>query len=148
MTQTPDCASRLGFIDISSTDDSRKFSFSHQLYRLFSHTTLDEVDPAGLKHLIPFDKRSDEAPKANETCIKIEPRQQMFFDDGRPDLHSIMYSNQTEENRQDAAEFWIVGKHVAEKLDLRTSEPHLLINGRVRYSPFCGIILNNSSSGR
>lgn len=137
--QRAECASRLGFIHLPSTQRTSPIArFSDLLYRLLSEGALHTVSPGELLALLDeFDRNGD----------NVDTDGTIFSDQAQKVLSKTAFAGLagtglTLKDTKAADIFWEAGSVIAEQLGLRSQEPHLLINGRV------SLLLKRSGSGR
>ncbi|WRT66985.1 uncharacterized protein IL334_003951 [Kwoniella shivajii] len=155
--QTPDGATRLGFIHIPIDDQSiprSSYRLSTVLYQLHAASLLSRATPAELLDIIQaLDWSNDNIKLIDNNYgdgVAKEPRLIAQVDsDGRKLFSTPMSQDDTQEyfdthplhkatfdglsavDVAAAAEFWKIGSDVAKKLGLRDGKPHLLVNGRL-----------------
>nr|XP_018263998.1 UDP-glucose:glycoprotein glucosyltransferase [Kwoniella dejecticola CBS 10117]OBR86156.1 UDP-glucose:glycoprotein glucosyltransferase [Kwoniella dejecticola CBS 10117] len=150
--QTPDGASRLGFVHVPIDDPTiprSKFRLSTALYQLHAASLLSKATPQEIFELLESLDRSNDhvdrlvIPAASdeeyvetktdgETCVtfKLNDEQTKQYMDHHPLLKAAL-SGATELDIAASAEFWKVGGEIAKKLGLKDGSPHLLVNGRL-----------------
>lgn len=126
--QTEECSSRIGFVHVpSSSAPIPGYRFSTILYHLLSISGLRFTEPAHLLSLLDEMDRTtdnlDDSWKAWSDASGAPPP-------GSP-LHAFTSQGWEVADDAAAARFWTAGSDIAEKLGLRDSRPHLLVNGRV-----------------
>lgn len=146
--QTPQCASRLGFIHVPpasrhSSCPAGQYCFSTVLYQILSQNALSLTKPSDLLELISEVQRSVKTnlEKAGEINVgnqevddfgitfTLSPEDQQKYFEAKP-LHSMTFGGWVAGDTAAASEFWKAGTQIAGKLAI-TDGVHLLVNGRV-----------------
>ncbi|EIW69539.1 hypothetical protein TREMEDRAFT_44060 [Tremella mesenterica DSM 1558] len=113
--QLPSNLARIGFVhvpsDVSATNGAR---LSTLIYKLMSSSILNEVQPSQLLDVIQ----------------SLEKGDSVEWKEGTP-LHAFSSSGWSAADDIAAARFWEVGSTIGAELKIRSSHPHLLINGRL-----------------
>ncbi|KAL1411228.1 killer toxin resistant protein [Vanrija albida] len=126
------CASRLGFVHVptaGSAIPAGASRLSTLLYQLMSNTKLNEVTPEAFAELL----KELDAIKGNvdeDGKIVADGLEGDSAEEGAP-LNSFTSSGWSVTDHAAAAEFWKLGTSVATHLKLQSSQPHILINGRL-----------------
>lgn len=130
MGQSEHCSSRLGFVHIPTPGDPVTARLSTLLYHLYTVSGLHSTSPTQLLALVEeLDGVSDNLDadwKAWGGQARVSA--------GSP-LHAFTSSGWEYADTAAAAKFWEAGRIVAEKLGVKGSETHLLVNGRVSLCP-------------
>nr|XP_019013386.1 UDP-glucose:glycoprotein glucosyltransferase [Kwoniella pini CBS 10737]OCF52167.1 UDP-glucose:glycoprotein glucosyltransferase [Kwoniella pini CBS 10737] len=154
--QTPDGASRLGFVHIPFDDPSiprSRYRLSTALYQLHAASLLSTTSAKDLSELLESLDRSDDnldRLKITNDCegncvdidleinkdgesriISVTDDAQKYQSSERHPLLNTVLSGITEIDIAASAEFWKVGSDIAKKMGLRDGKPHLLVNGRL-----------------
>ncbi|OXG53132.1 UDP-glucose:glycoprotein glucosyltransferase [Cryptococcus neoformans] len=146
--QTPQCASRLGFIHVPpasrhSSCPAGQYCFSTVLYQILSQNALSLTKPSDLLELISEVQRSVKTnlEKAGEINVgnqevddfgitfTLSPEDQQKYFEAKP-LHSMTFGGWVAGDTAAASEFWKAGTQIAGKLAI-TDGVHLLVNGRL-----------------
>ncbi|WVN85210.1 uncharacterized protein L203_100355 [Cryptococcus depauperatus CBS 7841] len=147
--QTPECASRLGFIHTPTSAgscSSGEYCLSIVLYQLVSQNALALAKPADLLELISdlenflTDKNglytdgvieSDPENPGAERNLENDPEnnRQRYWE-AKP-LHAMTFGGWTSDNIAKSREAWTYGNNIARKLGIRNNGPHILVNGRL-----------------
>lgn len=123
-------ASRLGFVHIPNPASAKpdEIRLSTLLYILYMESSLHTIHPSQLQALIKeFSTAKDNLD--TDGNILSEESQKAF--ENTP-LHAFSAAGWGVGDTAAAAQFWSnIGKSFAKELELKSSLPHLLINGRV-----------------
>lgn len=149
--QTPQCASRLGFIHVppapnQSSCPAGQYCFSTVLYQILSQNALPLAKPSDLlelisdvQHFIKTNlKKGCEIKVGNQkvddcgTTFTLSPEDQQRYFEAKP-LHGMTFGGWAAGDIAAASEFWKAGTQIAGKLGIRGGV-HLLANGRVSSS--------------
>ncbi|KJE01643.1 UDP-glucose:glycoprotein glucosyltransferase [Cryptococcus gattii NT-10] len=146
--QTPQCASRLGFIHVPPAPDQSscpadQYCFSTVLYQILSQNALPLAKPSDLLELISDVQHSIktnlekgcEIKVGNQkvdncgTIFTLSPEDQQRYFEAKP-LHGMTFGGWAAGDIAAATEFWKAGTQIAGKLGIRGGL-HLLANGRL-----------------
>ena len=136
MLQKGESASRLGFLHIPDPASARpdEIRFSTLLYILYMESSLHTIHPSQLQALIKeFSSITDNLD--TDGNILSEESQKVF--ENTP-LHAFSAAGWGSKDTAASADFWAgIGKHFRKELEVKSSLPHLLINGRVSPADIC-----------
>ncbi|KAK8869940.1 hypothetical protein IAR55_000508 [Kwoniella newhampshirensis] len=130
---TPECASRLGFIHIASTDHQEvrgNERLSTMIYQLLDQSSLSTARPSDLLDLFgEVDLTSEMSGSQDEITTQSSEDPQRSHE-SQP-LNGMTFDGWTTSTVAASAEFWKVGSKIADELGLEDGRPHLLVNGRL-----------------
>ncbi|WWD15785.1 hypothetical protein CI109_100209 [Kwoniella shandongensis] len=148
--QTPECASRLGFVHVPNTNDDAPrdggYRLSTVIYQLYNTSALSNASPQHLLELFsevasPSDASNLEdqpcfkeglSEEEGRTCLteKLSPEEAEKWYEEKP-LRGLTFGGWVTGDVAASAQFWKVGSKVANKMSLKDGSPHLLVNGRL-----------------
>lgn len=130
--QKEGCKSRLGFVNVQPPGGSGLFSTL--IYELLTSGQLNKVKPEQLlEFLDELDKRETNVDQL--TLDEIQAGQQpQELDNGKEEtepLNAFSAAGWTVGITNEAGKFWETGNTVAQRLGLNSTEPFVLVNGRL-----------------
>jgi hypothetical protein len=109
---------------------SDTFRLSTWLYQLITTSTLSQVDP---REMIQMVKSVQDGSSNLDTDGRIWSVAAPGLMVGGP-LHALTLAGWSAADVAASGEFWRAGAVVAQRLGLRSTLPHILVNGRVGYA--------------
>lgn len=130
--QGDEASSRLGFIHVPTqeTPAGQKYRLSTLIFQLIQSDALSKIKPD--EFLAILDEISSKGNLVDVGQITADSESDSESSSGTPPpLNSFSYAGWTVSDANKAPDFWRIGNVVADRLKLRSTAPHVLINGRL-----------------
>jgi UDP-glucose:glycoprotein glucosyltransferase len=127
---TDSASSRVGFIHVPGSNEAPKgkgYRLSTLIYQLLEERALSEMNPAEFLAILDEIDTKGNLVDVGEITADSENESSA----GDVPLNSFTYSGWTAGDVANAPKFWHIGSIAAERLKLKSSKPHILVNGRV-----------------